>query len=345
MRIEILTAQNDLLKETGFGSLKACTAIMNSIAELDHTAVVTVCCNLANLREIANRQPDFVVLAMKYIPLESGHLIWLSEYFETHDISYTGSKKDTLYYDYNKVTAKKRVASQGIAIADFFVTLPNEFKAEPNLPFPLPQFIKPLDAANGNGVDRASIAQTFRQYEEKVEKLYAEYGEPVSVEEYLDGREFTVAIIEDGGQLIASPIEVVPPDEDGYRLLGSKVKSENTELLKRISVFETHVDAVNLAKKAFIALGARDSGRIDVKMDQYGECHFIEANLVPGMTMGSSYFPRSCEIDASLSYDEVVNLMIQGAIARQIPNIGFHSPTDVLGSVYGPPIKHTQVFH
>lgn len=242
--------------------------------------------------------------------------LWLSEYFDQRNVSYTGSPKAILLYDSNKVVAKKQVLSQGIATANFFVTFPGEYTTENDLPMPFPLFVKPLDAANGNGVDIGSIVHNFRQFQDKVANLHDEFDELILVEKYLDGREFTVSLIEDHGNLIVSPIELIPPDEDGFRILGTKAKTENSEILKRISDPKILADVIDIAKRSFIALGARDFGRIDIKMDDHGRCHFIEANLVPGMTIGSSYFPRACEMNSSLGYDKVVRLMIQGAVAR-----------------------------
>ena len=71
-----------------------------------------------------------------------------------------------------------------------------------------------------------------------------------------------------------------------------------------------------MAIEAFNALGVRDFGRIDIKTDNHGECFFMEANLVPGMTYGSSYFPKACEIAHDFTYDKVVELLLAGGLAR-----------------------------
>ena len=42
----------------------------------------------------------------------------------------------------------------------------------------------------------------------------------------------------------------------------------------------------------------------------------MEANLVPGMTYGSSYFPQACQIANELTYDKVIKLLISGGLAR-----------------------------
>jgi len=318
LNIEIVTTPNDKLKETGFGSYYACEDIMQSLLGSNHNATVKACKNAPDLVSVVKRKPDIVILAVKYIPLENGQQLWLSEFFEQHGIHYTGSQKNVLSYDSDKVAAKKQVASKGIDTADFFITRPDEHKSEQDLPLPFPLFIKPTDAANGNGVDRGSLVYDFSHFQEKVKSLHNEYGEPVLVEEYLDGKEFTAAIIEDYGDLIIAPVEIIPPEEDGVRILGAKIKTDDTEVLKKITDTNILSKIMDIADKSFRALGARDYGRIDIKMDHHGQCHFMEANLVPGMNKSSSYFPRACQINAGLDYDEVVHLIIQGVVGRAI---------------------------
>lgn len=75
-----------------------------------------------------------------------------------------------------------------------------------------------------------------------------------------------------------------------------------------------------MATDVFYGLGVRDYARIDIKTDKNGECYFMEVNLVPGMTEGSSYFPKSCEIDNSVAYNDVVKLMLSQGISR-IPRL------------------------
>ncbi len=316
MKIEIVTTPNDKLKETGFGSRYACYCVLQSVLNANHQAVVTVCVDAADLAAVIDRKPDLIIGVVKYILLDNGQHLWLSEYFENENVNYTGSTRQTLSYDSNKVSAKQKIASKNINTAEYFTAVPNEYLGEQSLPLAFPLFVKPIDAANGNGVDANSLVHNFKDFQHKVQHLYGEYAEPALVEEYLDGREFTVAVIEDGEELIIAAIEIISPEEKGIRVLGAKVKAENTETLHRIKDKMVLANVIDIAKHSFRALEARDFGRIDIKMDQSGTCYFMEANLVPGMKKGSSYFPQACKISTDLQYDEVVRLMLKGAVQR-----------------------------
>lgn len=225
MKIEIITTENRHLKESGFGSEIACKSILKSLRSLEHTARINICKDKSDLEKILKRKPDLVVLAVKYISLKNEPNIWLSEYFRKHNINYTGSTKDVLQFDSNKILAKSFLKRKGIVTAGFFTAIPKEYK-EDELPLAFPLFLKPKDAANGNGIDDDSFVNTFREYENKILSLYRQFKEPILVEEYLDGKEFTVSIIQTkNNELNAYSIELIAPlSKNGLRILGEKTK-------------------------------------------------------------------------------------------------------------------------
>jgi len=323
MYIEIITTPNEALKESGFGSLNACKSVLDAIQKMGFSVGLNVCKYKEDLDRVVTRKPDLVILAVKYIPIRNEKNIWLSDFFSQHHINFTGSSRDVLEFDSNKVAAKTHLTNKGIKTAKFFLAVPGQYETEHNLPFSFPLFIKPLDAANGNGIDDLSYVTNFADYESKVTSLYNTYNQPVLVEEYLDGREFTVAIIKNANQrLIVSAVEVIPPTSaHGLRILGAQAKIDDSENLIEIVDEEVKNKVKTLAIDAFYTLGARDFGRIDIKTDNHGECFFMEANLVPGMTQGSSYFPEACNIANNFTYDEVIELLLVDGISRATSSI------------------------
>ena len=318
MKIEIVTTQNENLDETGFGTLKACHSVFDSIEKIGHDVKLNICKSKLDLKGVIKRNPDLVVLAVKYISLKNGNKIWLSEFFSQYGINFTGSSRDVLRFDSNKVNAKLYLANKGIKTTKYFTAIPGQYRCANELPIKFPLFLKPIDAANGNGIDDSSFTTNFSEFETKVLSLYSRFSTPILVEEYLDGREFTVSIINTpNNELIISPIEIVPPEsKNGLRILGQKVKNDNSEELKSIEDDEIKNEVIKLATNSFLILGVRDFGRIDVRANKAGNCFFIEANLVPGMTYGSSYFPKSCEIERALPYDKVIQIMLASGLCR-----------------------------
>jgi len=318
MQIEIITTPNETLKESGFGSLKACNSVLDAIQRMGHDVRLSVCKTKDDLAVVLKRKPELVILAVKYVPVKNENDIWLSDYFDQHGINYTGSTRNVLEFDSNKVLAKTHLTNKGINTANYFIATPGQYKHECELPIAFPLFLKPLDAANGNGIDDLSYVTNFPDYESKVASLYDTFNQPILVEEYLDGREFTVAVIKtDDEKLISSAVEVIPPTSThGLRILGAQAKKEDSEKLIEIVDDEVKSRVTTLAINAFNSLGVRDFGRIDIKTDNHGECYFLEANLVPGMTYGSSYFPEACDIAHDFDYDKVIELLLAGGLAR-----------------------------
>ena len=319
--IEVVTTETAGMKETGFGSVETCRRICDVLKSRYAEVRFNLVQSERDLQRIVDREPDLVVLCVKYvIDEEQDATIWLSDYFSQHGIPHTGSNRATLEFDSDKSKAKTVLLENGVATAKFFPAHPGLFIKEEHLPLPLPLFVKPMDAANGNGVDENSLVHDFASYEAKVEEIFTIYAIPALVEEVLPGREFTVAVFDDSapdGRLIF-PVEIVAPrNAKGDRVLGHLAKSSNNEKLSKIE--DGALTAISaLARKAFSILGMRDFGRIDVMMDAHGVPHFIETNLVPGLTADTSYFPRACNIDGMMSYEAVVLKIVELALNRSM---------------------------
>jgi D-alanine-D-alanine ligase len=323
MKIEVITTPNGDHKETGFGALIACQSVVSSIEKLGHDVKMSVCETEHNLDDIVEERPDLVILAVKYISIQDGDDIWLSEYFEKNEVNYSGSSREILKFDSNKILAKTHLKEKGIRTAEYFTAIPGQFEAKELLPIMFPLFLKPSDAANGNGVDDSSFVTNFTEFESKVLSLYDDFDTPVLAEEYLDGQEFTVAVLKNlQGNLIVSTVEIVPAiSTNGLRILGEKAKKDDSEELIITADSELGDRVQKLAVDAFLGLGARDFGRIDIKTNKRGDCFFMEANLVPGMTSKSSYFPKACEIQHGLTYDSVIELIVANGLDR-VPAAG-----------------------
>jgi D-alanine-D-alanine ligase len=91
---------------------------------------------------------------------------------------------------------------------------------------------------------------------------------------------------------------------DGHCILDFDVKKNDEEKVIPVSDIKIFNKLSKIAKDSFRALGGKSLGRIDIKMDQHGTPHFIEANLMPGLRKG--YFYRSCQINLDMSYEDMI---------------------------------------
>lgn len=316
MRIEIITTPDQTLYETGFGGIKACNGVLKSIKKMGHSVVISLCETEDDLIDVKNRVPDLVVLATKYLVVTNNPNIWLSTFFENNNIAFTGSSFEVLQFDSDKVLAKERLKELGIRTADYFTALPGQYRRDTPLPVKYPIFLKPIESANGNGIDDESVVKNFDDFESKVSSLFETYRCSILAEEYLDGKEFTVAILSKKNQThLISAVDILPPvSSQGFRILGEKAKTENTEIVSKSVDNQLKQDVEKVALDSFCGLGSSGFGRIDIKTNAQGEYFFMEANLVPGMMPETSYFPRACAIEHGLDYDEVVKSIVEESL-------------------------------
>ena len=139
------------------------------------------------------------------------------------------------------------------------------------------------------------------------------------VEEYLPGREFSVAILkdEDTTAFQVMPIELIAPaDSYGARLLSGQVKMSNSEQVLQVIDEAIKSKVTKLALDAFYTLGARDYGRIDIRLDAEGVPHFLEANLIPSLISGYGSFPKACKLNIGLEYGPMILRIAQLGLSR-----------------------------
>lgn len=284
---------------------------------------VTIANSIDDLQSLTLRRPDLIFLGVKQLPLVNGLndtsdiKIWLGDYFDEVGLNYTGSTSDAIALDFDKPTAKRVVQDAGISTPAYFTAGHNQYLNTSQLPFNFPLFIKPRNAGGGKGIGADSVARDFTHYQQKVKTITEVFGSDALVEAYLPGREFSVAILETGhaGNVIAMPVELITArNNHGDRILGKRIKSADTEHVMAIHDEAIKHSVKELAVNVFRAIGARDYGRIDLRLDDQGTPHFIEANLMPGL--GSGYFKRACWINRAVDYEHMILMIVARGLER-----------------------------
>jgi len=140
----------------------------------------------------------------------------------------------------------------------------------------------------------------------------------VLVEEYLAGPAFTVCVIKTvSGELLVSPVEIVPALAlNGLNVFDKETKNVQPRGIKKIEDDTMKKQLIKLTIDIFIDLDIRDYGRIDFISNKNGHCFFMEADLLPSMNTSSSYFPKACEIEHDLSYESVIELIVEEGLSR-----------------------------
>ena len=281
-----------------------------------NVAITEINCE-KDLENLVARKPDLVFSGVKYF-FFNNKKIWLNDYLEMFDIPYIASSKVALDNESNKNRAKKLMQKAKIKTADFFITYPGEYLDETLIPIKFPLFIKPVTGGDSRGIDKNSIVLNFESFVAKVLNIKVEQNSPSLVETYLSGREYSVGIFEDSidGSLRAMPIEIViKKNVDGHCILDFDVKKNDKEKVISVTDIEIFNKLSKLAKDSFKALGGKSLGRIDIKMNDLGVPHFIEANLMPGLRKG--YFYRSCVLNLGMSYEDMIFSIANTGLSSQ----------------------------
>jgi len=308
-------------------SKESCDAITAVLARHFTNVGVALINTVSDLEALVGRRPDLVFLGVKFIPadpalgLADPNKIWLSDVFDEHEIAYTGSSQTAHKLERNKDLAKQRVRDVDLKTAAFCVIGQNQVLANNDVLLDFPLFVKPTNRGGGQGIDSGSVVHSFEQLQTKVQAIAAGLRSDVLIEEYLPGREFSVAILKDNHMdgYLAMPIELIAPaDKNGSRLLSSQVKSSNTEQVVEVTDVALRSEVTTLALDVFYALGARDYGRIDIRLDAAGIPHFLEANLIPSLISGYGSFPKACVLNVGLEYESMIMRIAELGLAHNI---------------------------
>jgi D-alanine-D-alanine ligase len=320
MKIEIVSSSIEELSSMNYESRNTISKVLSKY----YTDVnVTLVDTLSDLELLVERNPDLVFLGMKFVPEEEANnendsKIWISDYLDKNNITYTGSTQSAHRLEFYKELAKISVHNAGLKTADFKVIRHGRAITKNNL-MDFPLFVKPTDQGGGTGIDNKSLVYNLSELNRKTASIYSELGSDSLVETYLDGREFSVAILKNKESVSYSimPLELIAPiNSDGARFLSSIIKKADTEKFRKVIEQNIFDEITALAMDVFIAIGARDYGRIDIRFNSSGTPHFMEANLIPSLLKDYGNFPKACKLNLNLEYEEIILQIVSLALSR-----------------------------
>ena len=231
-------------------------------------------------------------------------------------IPYTFSDPLVLALTLDKGLAKTIVRQAGIATADFATVRKLSDIEEISLPYPL--FAKPIGEGTGKGISDASRITSQKDLAEVCSQLLQQFKQPVLVETYLSGREFTAGIVgTDGDARCIGVMEVLfKKDHTGDAIYSYANKANYEKVIEyRIPEIEVVEECACFALKAWKALGCRDGGRIDIRMDARGVPNFIEVNPLAGLNPVHSDLPIICRLKG-IPYQELIENIVHSAMKR-----------------------------
>lgn len=237
---------------------------------------------------------------------------------EIYQIPYTFSDPLRMCLTLHKGMTKRIIRDAGIPTSDFYVV--EKLNDINKLTFDPPFFVKPVAEGTGKGITSDSIIQDRDRLIDACQSLLEKYRQPVLVEKFLPGREFTVGILGTGEQAQAiGTVEIkllAGAEKDVYSFM-NKERCEELVEYRLVRAQETPLvpEAERISLDAWQVLGCYDAGRIDLRCDEKGQLQIMEVNPLPGLHPEHSDLPILCT-QAGIPYVTLIERIMNSAKER-----------------------------
>ena len=223
--------------------------------------------------------------------------------FDLMGITYTGTDYVSSALSMDKGLSKELFAYHGIP-TPAGIRLKKGQKQEKTVPFPC--IVKACCGGSSVGV---SIAFKAEEYEKALQEAFL-YDDEVIVEQYIEGREFSVGVM-DGRAL---PIIEIAPLQGFYDYKNKYQPGSTIETCPAQLSEEKTKEIQEYAEQAFRALRLKNYARMDFMMNKAGEVFCLEANTLPGMTP-TSLLPQEAAAEG-VSFEELCEKIMSTALSK-----------------------------
>ena len=223
--------------------------------------------------------------------------------FDLMGITYTGTDYVSSALSMDKGLSKELFAYHGIP-TPAGIRLKKGQKHEKTVPFPC--IVKACCGGSSVGV---SIAFKAEEYEKALQEAFL-YDDEVIVEQYIEGREFSVGVM-DGRAL---PIIEIAPLQGFYDYKNKYQPGSTIETCPAQLSEEKTKEIQDYAEQAFRALRLKNYARMDFMMNKAGEVFCLEANTLPGMTP-TSLLPQEAAAEGG-SFEELCEKIMSTALIK-----------------------------
>lgn len=276
-------------------SLKSGKAVLDSLLSQDYDAVDLDASGKELVAKILELKPDKCFIALHGEDGENGRV---SALLEMLGIKHTSSSMKSSVITMDKMISKEiwMYHRMPTPMAKF---LTDKLVAEDEISFPVA--VKPSSGGSSIATFKVKSIQELKQAYEEASK----YGE-VMIEQWVTGKEITVAIVNDE---VYSSVWIEPQNE--FYDYESKYSGKSIYHSPSGLCEQKELEVRQLAKKAYDLLGCRGHARVDFIYDDRGNFYIMEINSSPGMTE-NSLSPKSAAAEG-IDFDNFVKRIIEQA--------------------------------
>jgi D-alanine-D-alanine ligase len=236
---------------------------------------------------------------------------------EMKDIPFVGSDGLTLALTLDKLMAKKIFLAEKIPTPKFIEVKQADALINTNH-FRFPLMVKPRFEGSSKGIDSDAQIHNLNDLVKRVDYIINTYKQPVLVEEFIRGKEFTVAVVGN------DPPEALPPVQvkiEGQLNLGEKfytfahITSPDLEYVCPAQINkELEARLKELAHRSYQAVDCRDFGRVDFRVDEQDNPYVLEVNPLPCLATEDIFMLVPQVL--GLSYPEMIGRILESAFKR-----------------------------
>jgi len=238
-------------------------------------------------------------------------------------IPYTGSPPLTLGLCQDKGKVKDILLSQGVLTPRYKIFDRGVTHIKGNI---FPMIVKPLHEDGSLGISKESVVFDDDGLSRQIQYIIETYRQPALVEEFIDGRELNVGLIETNGKVEMLPISEIDYSEfpaEIPRICGYEAKwvTESFEYQRSKPVCPASLDWVtqrrieHIAVKVFKLFGCRDYARVDIRIDRDGKIYVLEVNPNPDISPQAG-MSRALKV-RGMTYAEFVKGVLLKAVSRR----------------------------
>ncbi len=296
--------------------------ISGAIASLGHTVAAVEVSGKPN--EVVDRllqsEPDLIFNVAEGT-IGSSREAFYPGLYEQLGIPFTGGNASLLHLNLDKNLAKTVLASRGIRVPQGTLVTAKDQPLPEAIQYPL--MIKPNKEGSSKGITQDSVVEDPETARVRIASLLDRYPAGLVVEEFINGKELSVPILESlPGQVLDTVEHTFDLDRIGgkynvydYEMKqGGKAAEAVHVLCPATTTKEEDARVVDMARRVFEVMTCPDVGRVDIRLNERGEPFFIELNPLPSLHPNASLMVAARQ--KGLDYRSVMRLIIRSAARR-----------------------------
>jgi D-alanine-D-alanine ligase len=277
------------------------------------------------LDKLDDKRPDLVFNICERFADNDVYEMHVTAVLEMLGQPFTGTGPAGMALRQDKAITKKLLKFHGVSYPNYATFDKNNLEFAGKMRFPL--FIKPLHGDTSLGIDDSSLVTEYSKLVDRINFIQTHLKVPALVEEYIEGREFYIGILENDPAVVLPVMELdFAKLPDGFpKIYGHEAKSDTaspqygainvivaTELLP-----EVRARLVMAGREAAIALKVQDYARVDIRLSADGIPMVVEVNANPYLERTSAF--ALAALQAGMGYTTLINRIVESARIRWEP--------------------------